>query len=132
MVATAFKVIVSTQELYSVWPAEAEAPLGWDIGEIAEGSLAECLSYIGDVWKEEEPDAVLNEQEAFAVIVNEQDILSLTVADAEEPEDWETATEAVTLPEALAFIEKAWRGAGPLPEPFRPDTGESPPDALGV
>ena len=132
MVATAFKVIVSTQEQYSVWPAEVEAPLGWDIGEIAEGSLLECLAYIREVWEEAEPDAVLNEQQAFAVIIDDQDILSVTLADAEEPEEWQTATEALTLAKALAFIEKAWRGAGPLPEQFRPGTGKSPPDALGV
>lgn len=130
MATTAFKVIVSTQELYTVWPAEAEEPLGWNIDEITEGSLAECLAYIGEVWQEEEPDAVLNEEEVFVVIVNEHDILSVTVGGVEELEGWETATEAVSLSEALAFIEKAWRGAGPLPEPFRPGTGKSPPDAL--
>lgn len=132
MVISAFKVIVSTQEQYAVWPAQVEAPLGWDIGEISEGTLKECLTYIAEVWEAEAPDAVLNDEEAFVVIIDEHDVLSLTVAGSEPPEEWQTATDPLTLNQALAFIERAWQGAGPLPERFRPDTGESPPDALGT
>lgn len=132
MVASAFKVIVSTQEEYSVWPAEAEAPLGWDVGELTDAPLAKCLAYIGEVWEQEAPDEVLNDEEAFVVIIDDHDILSLALAGPELPEEWQTATEAVTLREALAFIEQAWQGAGPLPERFRPDTGESPPDAMAT
>ena len=123
MFGQGFKVIVSTQEHYSVWPAEAEAPLGWDIGEIAEGTLNECLDYIGEVWKEEATDAVINDEEAFVVIMNEHYILSLTRAAPELPDEWQTATEPVTLAEALDFMAQAWRGNGPLPEQFRRDTG---------
>ena len=67
---------------------------------------------------------MLSDQEAFAVIIDDHDILSLTLAEPEPPEQWRTATEPLTLADALAFIEQAWRGAGPLPERFRPGTGE--------
>ena len=124
MVVTTFSVIVSTQEQYTAWPAGADLPLGWELGEITDAPLSECLAYIGEVWQAEAPDAVLNDEKAFVVIIDDHDILSLTRAEPEPPEGWQPATEPVTLAEALAFIAEAWRGAGPLPERFRPGTGE--------
>jgi MbtH protein len=120
------KVIVSTQEQYSIWPAGAEIPLGWSETEVEAASLAQCLAYIGRVWLEESP---AGGEPAFVVTINDDDMLSVSLAGAENAPDWRTVSEPVTLDEALAFIGRAWSGAGPLPEPFRPGTGESAPDA---
>lgn len=122
MAVTLFKVIVSILEQYSVWPAGVEDPLGWETDSVDGAPLAECLAYIGSVWRDE----VEEEDTAFVVIINENDMLSVNLAGVENPEDWATASEPMTLEGCLAFIGDAWRGAGPLPEPFRPGTGESP------
>lgn len=123
-----FKIIVSTQEQYSVWPEEVDAPLGWTLGTLTEASLEKCLEYIGGIMAEEVAEG--EPMPPFVVIINEDDMLSLNRVDREIPEGWYTATEPTTLSGCLDFIARAWTGAGPLPEPFRRGTGESPADAL--
>lgn len=116
-----FKVIVSTQELYSLWPEPAEAPLGWDVGEVSSGTLEECLHYIAYAWRDRDKIP----SEGYAVIINDQDMLSVTLAGHEPPEGWRYATDSLTLTECLSVMRDAWLGKGPLPEPFRPETGDS-------
>ena len=42
---TIYKVVLTHEEQYSIWPADKENPLGWkDEGKI--GKKKECLSYI--------------------------------------------------------------------------------------
>ena len=118
MALSLFKVIVSTQEQYSVWPADADLPFGWELGAITEGTLDECLAYIGNVWRDR------TTTDEFVVLIDESDILTVNLAGTEPPEGWRPATEPLSLAECLAFIGGAWTGAGPLPEPFRPGTGE--------
>ena len=115
-----FKIIVSTQEQYSVWPAEADVPFGWEIGAITEGTLEECLAYIGNVWRARD----IIPEDGFVVLIDENDRLTVNLAGVEPPDGWQPATEPLPLEECLAFIASAWRGAGPLPEAFRPHTGE--------
>ena len=51
---TIYQVVVNHEEQYSVWPAERELPLGWrSVG--TEGSKAECLAYIEEVWTDMRP-----------------------------------------------------------------------------
>jgi len=51
---TTYKVVVNHEEQYSIWPADRENPLGWrDAGK--QGSKAECLAYIGEVWTDMRP-----------------------------------------------------------------------------
>ncbi len=49
-----YKVVVNHEEQYSIWPADKENPRGWkDVGK--QGSKAECLAYIREVWIDMRP-----------------------------------------------------------------------------
>lgn len=49
---TVYRVVVNGEQMYSIWPAHREVPLGWsDTGFT--GSKDECLEHIKLVW----PDA---------------------------------------------------------------------------
>jgi MbtH protein len=49
-----FRVVRNLQGHYSLWPAEAENPLGWrDAGR--SGLEADCLAYIDEVWTQMSP-----------------------------------------------------------------------------
>ncbi len=49
-----YRVVVNHEEQYSIWPADHANPLGWaDVGK--EGSKAECLAYIREVWTDMRP-----------------------------------------------------------------------------
>ena len=51
---TIYKVVVNHEEQYSIWPAHRENPLGWkDAGK--EGTKAEVLAYIEEVWTDMRP-----------------------------------------------------------------------------
>jgi len=51
---TIYKVVVNHEEQYSIWPAFRELPLGWkEAGK--EGTKAECLAYIEEVWTDMRP-----------------------------------------------------------------------------
>jgi MbtH protein len=51
---TIFKVVINHEEQYSVWWADRDNPAGWfDVGH--EGTRAECLAYIGEVWTDMRP-----------------------------------------------------------------------------
>jgi MbtH protein len=51
---TIYKVVVNHEEQYSIWPAHRENPLGWtDVGK--QGTKAECLEYIKEVWTDMRP-----------------------------------------------------------------------------
>jgi MbtH protein len=47
--ATIYKVVVNSEEQYSIWPADRENALGWrDAGQT--GTKQVCLAYIKEVW----------------------------------------------------------------------------------
>jgi MbtH protein len=51
---TEYKVVVNHEEQYSIWPAHRENALGWsDAGK--QGTKAECLAYIEEVWTDMRP-----------------------------------------------------------------------------
>jgi len=51
---TIYKVVINSEEQYSIWPANRENPLGWkDAGKT--GTKAECLAYIKEVWTDMRP-----------------------------------------------------------------------------
>ncbi|MGH7999411.1 MAG: MbtH family protein [Brasilonema sp.] len=51
---TIYKVVVNHEEQYSIWRADREIPVGWkDAGK--QGSKAECLAYIEEVWTDMRP-----------------------------------------------------------------------------
>jgi MbtH protein len=44
-----YKVVVNREQMYSIWPADRENPLGWkEVGRV--GAKQECLDYIEEVW----------------------------------------------------------------------------------
>lgn len=52
--STIYKVVVSDQEMYSIWPADRELPPGWnDVG--FQGSKQQCLHHIVEVWDARPP-----------------------------------------------------------------------------
>jgi MbtH protein len=49
-----FKVVVNHEEQYSIWPAQRDNAPGWsDVGK--QGSKAECLAFIQEVWTDMRP-----------------------------------------------------------------------------
>lgn len=51
---TIYKVVVNSEEQYSIWPVDQENPSGWrEAGK--SGSKAECLAYIKEVWTDMRP-----------------------------------------------------------------------------
>jgi MbtH protein len=51
---TLYKVVVNSEEQYSIWPADRENALGWrDAGKT--GSKDECLAHIKEVWTDMRP-----------------------------------------------------------------------------
>jgi uncharacterized protein YbdZ (MbtH family) len=49
-----YKVVVNSEEQYSIWPADRENPRGWqDTGP--RGPRTECLRYIEQVWTDMRP-----------------------------------------------------------------------------
>jgi MbtH protein len=49
-----YRVVINQEEQYSIWPLEMEIPAGWsEVGK--SGRKAECLAYIGEVWKDMRP-----------------------------------------------------------------------------
>jgi MbtH protein len=49
-----FKVVVNLEEQYSIWPAGRNNPAGWT-DEGTQGSKAECLAHIAEVWTDMRP-----------------------------------------------------------------------------
>jgi MbtH protein len=59
---TVYKVVVNSEEMYSIWPADREVPLGWkDAGKT--GSKEECLAYIDEVWTDMRPLSLRKQME---------------------------------------------------------------------
>jgi MbtH protein len=62
---TIYKVVVNHEEQYSIWPADRENALGWnDAGK--QGTKAECLAYIEEVWTDMRPQSLRKKKEGSA------------------------------------------------------------------
>jgi len=60
-----YKVVLNQEEQYSIWPATRENALGWrDEGKT--GTKAECLAYIGEVWKDMRPLSLRRKMDGHA------------------------------------------------------------------
>ena len=60
---TIYKAVVNGEDQYSIWPADRELPLGWkDTGR--QGSKAECLAYIEEVWTDMRPRSLREAMQA--------------------------------------------------------------------
>lgn len=52
-----YRVVVNHEEQYSIWPEQNDVPAGWrDAGK--QGSKAECLAYVEEVWTDMRPLSV--------------------------------------------------------------------------
>jgi MbtH protein len=52
--AVSYRVVVNHEEQYSIWPLEAEIPVGWRaVGK--EGAKEDCLAYVDEVWTDMRP-----------------------------------------------------------------------------
>ena len=49
-----YRVVISEEERYSIWPSYKEIPLGWRATGFAGGKEA-CLSHIEEVWTDMRP-----------------------------------------------------------------------------
>jgi MbtH protein len=49
-----YKVVINDEEQYSIWAADREPPLGWRALD-KEGTKAECLAYVKEVWTDMRP-----------------------------------------------------------------------------
>jgi MbtH protein len=49
-----YKVVVNTEEQYSIWPADREAPAGWSEAGFS-GTREACLDHIETVWTDMRP-----------------------------------------------------------------------------
>lgn len=59
-----YKVVINHEEQYSLWPADRENAPGWrDAGK--EGSKADCLSFVEDVWTDMRPLSLRKQMEAL-------------------------------------------------------------------
>jgi MbtH protein len=52
-----FEVLVNNEEQYSLWPKDKAVPAGWRKSG-KQGSKAECLAYIDEVWTDMRPLSV--------------------------------------------------------------------------
>ena len=49
-----YLVVLNHEEQYSIWPEDTELPAGWR-AEGKQGTRAECLAHIDDVWTDMRP-----------------------------------------------------------------------------
>ena len=49
-----FKILKNTEEQYSLWPSEKNAPEGWEELGIT-GSTLECTTWVDENWKDMRP-----------------------------------------------------------------------------
>ncbi len=49
-----YRVVVNEEEMYSIWPADRENPLGWRYAGKT-GKKDECLAYIQEAWTDMRP-----------------------------------------------------------------------------
>ena len=49
-----YAVVVNHEEQYSLWPLHQPMPAGW-VAAGKEGSRAECLQYVDEVWTDMRP-----------------------------------------------------------------------------
>lgn len=51
---TEYQVVINHEEQYSIWPVDRQVPTGWKaVGK--QGTKAECLDYIEEVWTDMRP-----------------------------------------------------------------------------
>ena len=57
------RVLVNEEEQYSLWPRDNPIPNGWK--SVKEGTKAECLAYVREVWTDMRPLSLRKHMEEF-------------------------------------------------------------------
>ena len=57
------RVLVNDEEQYSLWPRDNAIPNGWR--SVKEGTKAECLAYVKEVWTDMRPLSLRKHMEEF-------------------------------------------------------------------
>jgi len=60
-----YRVVISDEERYSIWPTYKDIPLGWRDGGFA-GPKQACLDHISEVWTDMRPLALRRLMDADA------------------------------------------------------------------
>ena len=60
---TLHRVLVNEEEQYSLWPKDNAIPNGWK--SVKEGTKAECLAYVKEVWTDMRPLSLRKHMEEF-------------------------------------------------------------------
>jgi MbtH protein len=55
--AEVYLVVINAEEQYSIWPSRKDVPRGWKLAG-KQGSKAECLKYIDEVWTDMRPGSL--------------------------------------------------------------------------
>ncbi|HEX4722804.1 MAG TPA: MbtH family NRPS accessory protein [Pseudonocardiaceae bacterium] len=62
---TTFQVLRNDEEQYSLWPLTLDIPAGWQaVGK--QGTKAECMSYVDEVWTDMRPRSLREQMAADA------------------------------------------------------------------
>jgi len=62
---TTYQVLRNDEEQYSLWPLVLEIPAGWQaVGK--QGTKAECMSYVDEVWTDMRPRSLRDQMAADA------------------------------------------------------------------
>ena len=60
-----YKVVMNREQMYSIWPADRENPLGWkEVGKV--GEQQSCLDYNEEVWTDMRPQVLQEKIEEAA------------------------------------------------------------------
>ena len=62
---TIYEAVVNHEEQYSIWPADRELPLGWNLAGKS-GTKAEVLAWIEEVWTDMRPLSLRQKMEEDA------------------------------------------------------------------
>lgn len=60
-----YQVLVNDEEQYSLWLADHEVPAGWRAAG-KEGSKAECMAYVDEVWTDMRPRSLREQMDGAA------------------------------------------------------------------
>lgn len=60
-----YRVVLNSEEQYSIWPADLEVPAGWR-GEGFKGTRRECVARVDEVWTDLRPAGLRRRMEESA------------------------------------------------------------------
>ena len=117
-----YKVVINHEEQYSIWPADREAPEGWEYAG-HKGTQAHCRAYIEEVWTDMRPLSLRQRMAkanmpknttTYKVVINHEEQYSMWLPDQPMPKQWRETGETCTFEACMAYIEEVWTDMRPL------------------